>query len=277
MKKFLNTESAFKKVQTMKNIIILSISLLLILLTNGCEKQAPVDETEGQAQVGKVPKASGILQKEESAKKVAIEAEPEQADPSRVSIPLELPMPMFIGTPENLSGIKNLEKPLGKPRPLFYAPQGTQNIALNKPVTGSEEEPIIGDLEMIVDGDKEASDGNIVELGPFKQWVQIDLEQEYNIYAIVFWHFHKTPRVYLDVAVQVSNDPDFIMEVTTVFNSDAVNSLGLGVGSDMHYVETAEGKLVDARGVQGRYVRLYSQGNNQNDLSHYIEVEVYGK
>ena len=45
----------------------------------------------------------------------------------------------------------------------------------------------------------------------------------------------------------------------------------------MHYVETAEGKLIDAKGVQGRYVRLYSKGNNNNDLNHYIEVEVYGK
>jgi len=42
-------------------------------------------------------------------------------------------------------------------------------------------------------------------------------------------------------------------------------------------VETAEGKLIDAKGVQGRYVRLYSNGNSNNDLTHYIEVEVYGK
>ena len=45
----------------------------------------------------------------------------------------------------------------------------------------------------------------------------------------------------------------------------------------MHYVETAEGKLVDAKGVVARYVRLYSNGNTNNDLNHYIEVEIYGK
>jgi hypothetical protein len=45
----------------------------------------------------------------------------------------------------------------------------------------------------------------------------------------------------------------------------------------MHYVETSEGKLIDAKGVRARYVRLHSQGNSSNDLNHYIEVEVFGK
>ena len=36
-------------------------------------------------------------------------------------------------------------------------------------------------------------------------------------------------------------------------------------------------KLIDAKGFQGRYVRCYSKGNTNNDLNHYIEVEVYGK
>jgi len=194
-----------------------------------------------------------------------------------VPIPLVLPKPQFVGTPENLSGVENLEKPLGKARPPFYAPAGTTNIALNKPVTGSEEDPIMGALEMVVDGDKEASDGSVIELGPFKQWVQIDLGQTSDIYAVVVWHYHKTPRVYFDVVVQVSDDPSFEKDVTTVFNNDINNSLELGAGADPHYVETAEGRLVDAKGVRGRYVRLYSQGNNQNDYSNYVEVEVFGK
>jgi hypothetical protein len=45
----------------------------------------------------------------------------------------------------------------------------------------------------------------------------------------------------------------------------------------MHYVETSEGKLIDAKGVRVRYVRLYSNGNSSNELNHYIEVEVFGK
>jgi hypothetical protein len=99
----------------------------------------------------------------------------------------------------------------------------------------------------------------------------------HDIYAILVWHFHKQARVYFDVVVQVADDPDFINNVTTVFNNDHDNSAGLGVGSDMHYVETSEGKLIDAKGVRGRYVRLYSNGNSSNELNHYIEVEVYGK
>lgn len=190
-------------------------------------------------------------------------------------IDIKLPKPMFIGTPQNMN-VPNLEKPLGKMRPPFLAPVGTKNLALNKPVTSTDDAPVIGEAEMVTDGDKEATDGSYVELGPFKQSVTIDLEAKSTIYAIVIWHFHKQPRVYYDVLVQVSDDPNFVKNVTTVFNNDIDNSLGLGVGKDMHYVETAEGKLIDTKGIQGRYVRLYSNGNNNNDLNHYVEVDVYG-
>lgn len=191
-------------------------------------------------------------------------------------IPLELPEPMFVGTPQNLN-VPNLEKPLGKPRPPFLAPAGTENVALDKPVSSSDDFPIIGELEMVTDGDKEAADGSYVELGPFIQHVTIDLEAVHTIYAVVLWHFHKQARVYFDVIVQVSNDPDFEEEVTTIFNNDHDDSSKLGKGNDKNYVETAEGKLIDAKGVEGRYVRCYSRGNSNNDLNHYIEVEVYGK
>ncbi|MCP4727026.1 MAG: hypothetical protein GY863_18445, partial [bacterium] len=108
------------------------------------------------------------------------------------------------------------------------------------------------------------------------QHVTIDLEDKHEMYAVVVWHFHKQPRVYFDVIVQVSDDPDFIENVTTIFNNDNDNSAGMGVGTDLHYVETSEGKLINAGGIQGRYVRLYSNGNTTNDLNHYIEVEIYG-
>ena len=189
---------------------------------------------------------------------------------------IKLPKPMFIGTPQNMQ-VPNLEKPLGKARPPFLAPVGTVNLALGKKVSSTDEEPIIGEIAMITDGDKEADDGSFVELGPFTQHVTVDLGQKADIYAVVLWHYHKQPRVYYDVIVQVADDPDFIENVKTIFNNDLDNSSGQGVGKDMHYVETAEGKLIDAKGVQGRYVRCYSNGNTNNDLNHYIEVEVYGK
>jgi len=196
-----------------------------------------------------------------------------------VPIEIELPKPMFVGTPQDTK-VENLEKPLGKPRAPFLAPAGTKNVASGKSISGSDEEPIIGELEMITDGDKEAADGSYVELGPFVQYVTIDLEAMHEIYAIVAWHYHKQARVYFDVVVQVADDKDFITNVQTVFNNDIDNSAGLGVGKGMHYTETNEGKLIDllSQGnIKGRYVRLYSNGNTSNDLNHYIEVEVYGK
>ena len=237
----------------MKRLVIV-LMLVSAFALQGCKKDAPESSSGGDGTAAKPASNDGT-----------------------VPIPLELPTPMFAGTPENLSGIENLEPDNKKPRPDFYAPVGVKNLALNKPVTSSEMDPIIGTLGMIVDGDKDATEGSVVELGPFKQWVIIDLAKEYELYAIVFWHFHKTARVYFDVVVQVSNDPEFATGVTTLFNNDTDNSLGLGAGTDMHYLDKAEGKLVDAKGTKARYVRLLSQGNNQNDYSHYIEIEVYGK
>jgi len=189
---------------------------------------------------------------------------------------IKLPKPMFVDTPQD-TRVENLEKPVGKPRQPFLAPVGTTNVAFGKSVSSSDEEPIIGEIEMITDGDKEAADGSYVELGPSVQHVMIDLAAMHEIYAIVVWHYHKQPQVYFDVVVQVADDTDFITNVKTLFNNDIDNSAGLGVGNQMHYTETNEGKLIDTKSVKARYVRLYSNGNSANDLNHYIEVEVYGK
>jgi hypothetical protein len=189
---------------------------------------------------------------------------------------IDLPQPMFIGTPQNFA-VTHLEKPLGKPRPPFLAPNGTINVAFEKSIESTDTEPIIGEIEWITDGDKEAVDGSFVELGPGKQHITIDLERRHAIYAITLWHYHKQARVYKDVVVKCSDDPDFIVGVTTLFNNDRDNSSGLGVGKDLHYVETHEGKLIDGKGIESRFVRLYSNGSTYNDLNHYIEVEIYGK
>jgi hypothetical protein len=193
-----------------------------------------------------------------------------------VPIPIVLPKPMFEGTPQNLS-VPNLEKPLGRARDPFLAPPGVRNVSEGKSVTASDMEPIIGDIEQVTDGDRAGADGSYVELGPGKQQVTIDLGAPHEIYAVLFWHFHRQARVYLDVIVQVSDDAGFTQNVRTVFNNDHDDSSGLGAGKDMNYVETSEGKLVDAKGNKARYVRLYSNGNNANELNHYVEVEVFGR
>ena len=193
-----------------------------------------------------------------------------------VPIPIQLPKPMFEGTPQNLS-VPNLEKPLGRPRDPFLAPAGVTLISKGKKVVSSDMEPVIGEIEQITDGDKSGADGSFVELGPGVQNATIDLGSMNEIYAIVVWHFHKTARVYFDVVVQVADDAGFKKNVRTLFNNDHDNTTGLGAGKDMNYVETSEGKLVDAKGSRARFVRLYSKGNNANDLNHYVEVEVFGR
>jgi F5/8 type C domain-containing protein len=194
----------------------------------------------------------------------------------QVVLKTQLPKPLFVGTPVPLN-VPNLEPPTKGKRPDFMVPAGTINLARNKKVTASDDNPDVGTLDMIVDGDKDGSEGSWIELGPGKQWVQIDLAREANVYAVLIWHFHSQARVYRDVVVQVSDDATFKSGVTTIFNSDFHNDLGLGVGKDLSYIETYQGKLIDAKGVKGRYIRLYSNGNTANKLNHYIEVEVWGK
>ncbi len=197
-------------------------------------------------------------------------------EPKLVPLQIKLPKPTFVGTPQD-ARTPNLERPRGRPRPPFLAPPGTTNLALGKPVSASDNDPLYGSPDMITDGDKEADDGSLVELGPRPQYVTIDLRERCEIYAVIVWHYHKQPQVYFDVVVQISDDKNFRTGVQTVFNNDLDNSLGLGTGTDLHYTETNEGKLIDSKGVQGRYVRLYSNGNTSDDLNHYIEVEVYGR
>ena len=211
---------------------------------------------------------SGLLHAQTSA--------PAGAAEKRVPIPIQLPKPMFEGTPQNLS-VPNLQKPLGRPRDPFLAPAGVTNVAKGKKVTSSDSEPVIGEIEQVTDGDRKGADGSFVELGPGVQHVTIDLGAPHEVFAVLFWHFHKTPRVYFDVVIQVADDADFKKNVRTLFNNDHDNTSGLGAGKDMNYVETAEGKLVDARGSRARYVRLYSKGNSANQLNHYVEAEVFGR
>ena len=196
-------------------------------------------------------------------------------DKNYAPLPLKLPKPAFKGTPKNVPPGTNLEKPRKGPRPAFYAPKGVKNVAEGLRVRSSDEEPIIGELECITDTDKEAAEGSYVELGPGLQWVQLDLKKKYAIHAFVIWHYHMAAQVYHDVVVQVADDADFITNVRTIFNNDHDNSAGLGVGSDKEYWETFEGKLIDAKGVEARYVRLYSKGNTSDDQNHYTELEVF--
>jgi hypothetical protein len=200
------------------------------------------------------------------------------ADEKQVPLKTDIPREVLAGTPPDVLVMlfPGLEKPVDK-IPELLVPEGTKNLALKKKVTSSESEPILGKLEFVTDGNKEGTEESYVELSPGAQWVQIDLEKPAKIYAIYLWHFFREARSYHDVIVQVADDEGFTQNVQTVYNSDADASAKLGVGKDRGYIETFFGKLIDAKGVTGRYVRLYSSGNTANSMNHYVEVEVFAK
>jgi hypothetical protein len=235
------------KIKNVKINLSLLIALLVALglLMIGCSKK------ESSEQSTTTPQAEQPAADTASATAAQPAATPEQAQPTAAATPAEykpandkpaqpaakeetseaasataaevilapidikLPKPMFIGTPSNLQ-VPNLEKPLGKPRPPFLAPEGTTNVAAGRPVKSTDEAPVIGELKMVTDDDCEAGDGSYVELGPFLQNVTIDLGKKHNIYAILVWHYHKQPRVYFDMIVQVEKYPNFTYNVSTV-------------------------------------------------------------
>ncbi len=194
--------------------------------------------------------------------------------PGKVPLAVEYPKPLFAGTPRPIS-LSNLE-PAGAKRPDILVSADSKLLSRGKKVTSSDSLPVIGELSFITDGDKTGIDGAYVELGPNTQWVQVDLGASAKIDAVAVWHFHSQARVYHDVVVQISDDPEFKKGVKTIFNNDDDNSSKLGKGGDKSYVETNHGRVLPADGASGRYVRLYSNGNTSNEMNHYCEVQVFG-
>jgi len=201
------------------------------------------------------------------------------AQEAKVPLRTAIPEEVLAGTPPEVLLIlyPGLEKPLEGKRPDLMVPKGTVNLALKKPVTSSDPNPILGQLKYVTDGNKNGAEDSYVELGPMKQWVQIDLGKASRIQAVYIWHYFREARSYHDVVLQVADDAKFTKNVRTVYSNDQDNSSRMGIGKSRPYIETHRGKLIKARGVRARYVRLYSSGNTANDLNHYVEVEVFGK
>jgi len=199
--------------------------------------------------------------------------------PAGGMVPLEikLPAPAFKGTPKDVPVGPNVEPISDKPRPAMMVPAGLKNIAPGSKITCSDKTVSAENLAKLTDGDKEASDQSVIFVHKGTQWVQLDFGAPQEIFAALVWHAHASGKVYHDVIVQVADDPDFIENVRTVFNNDADNSSGLGVGTDREYFETYEGKLINTKGVKARYVRFYSKGSTESALNEYTELEVYGR
>lgn len=200
------------------------------------------------------------------------------AGEEKEALKTEFPDEVLAGTPPDVLArlFPELTMPSAELPPLMV-PKGTVNLALHKKVTSSDPNPILGELSYVTDGVKKGSEEAYVELTIGKQWVQIDLERTAKIYAVYVWHYFREARGYRAVIVQVSDDKDFKKNVKTIYNNDTEAEAGMGIGRDRPYIETNRGLRIDAKGVKGRYVRLYSKGNTANSMNHYVEVEVYGK
>jgi hypothetical protein len=196
-------------------------------------------------------------------------AQAQKLVPLQLKLPEPIPLSDSNAPSRKVSKLTELAPPRGETP--FMVPEGLKNVSLNRTVTSSDTEPIIGELKQITDGDKKDENESLVELNGGKVWVQIDLVESHQIYAIVMWHSFKIPRVYYDVVVQVSDDATFSKNVTTLFDNSA------GPGKDLLYLESHEGKLVDGKDVKARFVRCYSNGNTSNEQNHYLEVEVWGR
>jgi hypothetical protein len=172
----------------------------------------------------------------------------------------------------------NLETFPRKPRPPVMVPEGCDTVlSKNCPVSSSDDSFRKEDLQLITDGVKSYATNAFVALKDGPQWVQIDLLEEKEIYAICIWHYLRRINIYHDVICQLSNDKDFAQEVTTIFNNDHNNSSKLGAGPDKEYIEDHTGRLLPAGGMRARYVRLYSNGSAARYNNDYIEVEVFGR
>jgi hypothetical protein len=196
-------------------------------------------------------------------------------------VPLKItrPLPVFCRRENTkLRNSPDIDVPPDPNRVPMRVPRGTANVALERPVTVSNPDAItVGTPDLVTDGIKEGTEGNWIETdGGLPRWVQIDLGETATLHAIALWHQCADERAYHDVIVQACDRPRFDRDVTTLFNNDADNSAKLGKGTDREYVETDNGKLIDAKGVRARYVRLHSHGSTSDDWNHLTEVEVYG-
>jgi len=242
------------------------------------------------------PDGGETLAKPETAAQKAVRLAEEKAEIKRVALAKklgliklaeDLPEAKFAGTPAVIpSGTTVDKKSLGKKRKPTFVDKNVKVISSDSPITALDDEPLMGDLEMITDGDKDASDGSYVELESDLMWIQLDLGKEMDIHLVQVWHFHSQPRIYHDVIIQISSDKNFKKDVITIFNNDQDNSAKQGKGKEREYFESNEGKMVDCRiqskgkkpiGRKARYVRLYSNGSTADDQNHYTEVVVFGK
>ena len=208
----------------------------------------------------------------------ALRTAPEQG---YVELAIALPSQRCCGTPHPPAKTEpNMEpaKPAHYRRPRFYAPEGTTNLALGKDVTASEE-PMMGELAQLVDGNAEATDDTILDLDSGPAWVTVDLGKPCEVFAVLSWQRHNNLFAFRDVVIETADDKDFATNRQILFNNDHDGSLGKGhgKGANTQYLENYQGKLVDARGIKARYVRFWSNGNSHDASNYWTEINIFGR
>lgn len=207
-----------------------------------------------------------------------------------VPLPISYPRPMFYSytgggpvTARFAPGTNGYESPA-----MLTVPKDAFNVALRKKVTSSDGYAVVGELDMVTDGNNSGGEGALLEIGPGRQWIQIDLGGTFEVFAVAIWrHPYDYPtHVYHDMVVRVAGDAEISRDVRTVFNNDHDNSLGLGKGSDYEYQEGHYGKVIPCtdphpHGVSGRYVRIWTGRHTagrdeEQPMTQYAEVEVWG-
>ncbi len=258
------------KMTTTKSLLLLTLTLITL---SGCGKTPPADDPvkTPPAEVTPAPAAP-----------VPTPVAPVPASAVGQMVPLELKLPRYRadGTPNPIEGEPNMEpaKPEDYRRPAFYVPKGTTNLARGKDVTASEE-PIVGELAQLVDSNAESTFENFLDLGFGPVWVTVDLGTQCEIFAILSWHRHNNQFAFRDVVIETADDKDFATNRQILFNNDHDGSLdkGHGKGAGKQYVETCEGKLIDAKGIKARYVRFWSNGSSYDNFTYWIEAQVFGR
>lgn len=164
------------------------------------------------------------------------------------------------------------------------------NVAKNKNV--SVKTPALhtyGQLSWLTDGKTDnRNEYALVGVAGGPEWVQVDLGQSYDVQRVNIrsdWGSDATTeRIGKDYVVMLSNDPTFATGVTTIFNNDADNSSGYGVGTDAEYIENRDGSgkdIVLSSNVNARYVRYSANGHVRvatgvyNPVNTVMEIEVY--
>ena len=116
---------------------------------------------------------------------------------------------------------------------------GMNNLAFQRPASQSGDAGYDSGSSLATDGNIRNGGWNI---GPKATWRyrQIDIGRPRDIDSLRVWHeLSDSRRIrYKDVVIRLSTTADFTSDVTTVFNNDLDNSLGLGAGTDGEYDET---------------------------------------